>query len=102
MKAVILTIFLLVSTSNAQVTVSQSFLDDATKAFIELRAERSVNQALENELKAKNALIEAQKDLIESQKRQNVFLAEQNAALARLRCDQVSFLFGLIKKRSCA
>jgi hypothetical protein len=101
MKAIILTIFLLVSTANAQVSVSQEYLDDSRRAFIELRAERDVNKALENELKAKNQLIEAQTALIESQKQQNVFLAEQNKALAAIRCDSTSFLFGLIKKKSC-
>jgi hypothetical protein len=101
MKAIILTIFLLVSTANAQVSVSQEYLDDSRRAFIELRAERDVNKALENELKAKNQLIEAQTALIASQKQQNVFLAEQNKALAAIRCDSTSFLFGLIKKKSC-
>jgi hypothetical protein len=101
MKAIILTIFLLVSTANAQVSVSQEYLDDSRRAFIELRAEREVNKALDNELKAKNQLIEAQTALIESQKQQNVFLAEQNKALAAIRCDSTSFLFGLIKKKSC-
>jgi hypothetical protein len=101
MKAIIFTVFLLFSTANAQVSVTQGFVDDATKAFIELRAERGVNKALENELKAKNQLIEAQNALIESQKQQNIFLAEQNKALAAIKCDTTSFFWGIIKKKTC-
>jgi hypothetical protein len=100
MKALILTL-ILATVSAAQVSVSQSFVDDATKAFIELRAEREVNKAYEREMQAKNLLIESQKNLIESQKQQNIFLAEQNKALAAIRCDTTSFFFGLIKKKQC-
>jgi hypothetical protein len=100
MKTLILTL-ILATVSTAQVSVSQSFVDDATKAFIELRAEREVNKAYEREMQAKNLLIESQKALIESQKQQNIFLAEQNQALAKIKCDKVSFLFGLIKKTTC-
>jgi hypothetical protein len=100
MKALILTL-ILATVSAAQVSVSQSFVDDATKAFIELRAEREVNKAYEREMQAKNLLIESQKNLIESQKQQNIFLAEQNKALAAIRCDTTSFFFGLIKKNQC-
>jgi hypothetical protein len=100
MKALILTL-ILATVSAAQVSVSQSFVDDATKAFIELRAEREVNKAYEREMQAKNSLIESQKALIETQKQQNIFLAEQNQALARIKCDKVSFFWGIIKKTTC-
>jgi hypothetical protein len=101
MKNLILTLLLLSATATAQIPVSQSFIDDATRAFIELRAEREVNKAIEKELTAKNALIEAQKVLIENQKQQNLFLIEQNAILAKIKCDKISFLFGIIKKTTC-
>jgi hypothetical protein len=101
MKTLILTLFILSATVQGQIPVSQSFIDDATRTFIELRAERNVSKALENELTAKNALIEAQKTLIESQKQQNIFLIEQNEALAKIKCDKVSIFFGIIKKTTC-
>jgi hypothetical protein len=97
----IFTLFAVTPLRAQSVTVSQGFVDDATRAFIELRAEREVNKAIEKELTAKNALIEAQKVLIENQKQQNLFLIEQNAILAKIKCDKISFLFGIIKKTTC-
>lgn len=107
-NVLIVTILLLFSTTSAQISVSQGFVDDATKAFIELRAEREVNKALERELLAKNQLIEAQKSLIESQKLQNAFFADQVKSLAAIKCDEskiylpfFSFLGPIAKKKQC-
>lgn len=102
--ALIPLILLSLTVANGQISVSQGFVDDATKAFIELRAERAVTKAQEAEISAKNDLIRTQSLLIESLKQGIEARDKQVEALAALKCDtsQVK-LFFVIKftKKSC-
>ena len=101
MKALILTILLFTTTVNAQISVSQGFVDDATKAFIELRAERAVSKAQEAEIQAKSDLIKTQSLLIESMKQSIESRDAQIAALAKIKCDKTKFFWGIISKQTC-
>jgi hypothetical protein len=101
MKALILTILLAISAHAQTVQVTQGFVDDATKAFIELRAERSVNAAQERELTAKNELIKTQNLLIDSLKLGIETRDAQIKAISALKCDTTSLFWGIIKKKTC-
>lgn len=101
MKTLILTLILAISAHSQTVQVSQGFVDDATKAFIELRAERAVTKAQEAEISSKTELIKAQSLLIESLKTGIEARDAQIKALAALRCDTTFYFFGIIKKKNC-
>ena len=80
-----------------QVTVSQSFVDDATKSFIEVRALRELEAARKSEIAAKDDQIRLQTQLIESLKIQNNLLLQQNTDLSKLKANTFSLFFGLVK-----
>ena len=100
MKKAIITAILIITatlTLNAQqVQVSQSFVDDATKSFIEVRALRELEAARKAEIAAKDDQIRLQTQLIESLKIQNNLLIQQNTDLSKLKANKFSVFFGLI------
>lgn len=92
----------------SQTTVSQQFLDDSTRAFKEVVVLRETValqtqaiQAVEAEAKAKAEQIELQRTLIESLQREVELKNQQIELFKKLQCDQTSFFWGLIKKKSC-
>lgn len=85
---------LLVSPAFAQVEVSQSFVDLANKAAIEVKADREVIDAKNQALAAKEQLIAALID-------KNKLLEAQNLELSKLKCSKTSVFFGLIKATRC-
>ena len=101
MKKAIITAILIITatlTLNAQqVQVSQSFVDDATKSFIEVRALRELEAARKAEIAAKDDQIRLQTQLIESLKIQNNLLLQQNTDLSKLKANTFSLFFGLVK-----
>lgn len=85
----------------SQVTVSQGFVDDASKAFKEVVVLRAAVDAQKRLIADLDLLIAAQersagaKDLvIRSQ-------TEEISLLRQLKCEQTSYFFGLIKKKKC-
>lgn len=87
--------------ASAQVTVSQSFIDDANAAFREVVTLRTANTAL---LKANDALDKANTtnaSAVQALLFSNDQLKEQNADLRELKCDSTSFVFGLVKIKRC-
>lgn len=87
--------------AQAKVEVTQEFVDDANRAFIEVVALREVKRTHE----AKD-VVEAERDklkdeLIESLRREVKFRDEQVELYRKLKCDKTSLLFGLIKNTRC-
>jgi hypothetical protein len=106
--ATLAAILILASTLTAQVTVSQEYLQDSARAFIELKALREVDQAQKAEIEARKAENAAKSDLIAALKREieakdilTRTLTEQNKDLARLKCDKTTFLFHLVTIKRC-
>jgi hypothetical protein len=99
MKTLIL-LLLLSTPIFAQIQVSQGFIDDATRSFIEVRALRELDTARKSEIEAKNALITSQTSLIEALKQGQAVRDEQIKALSKLKCDKIS-IFWVIKKTTC-
>ena len=98
-KAIITAILIITATltlNAQQVQVSQSFVDDATKSFIEVRALRELEAARKAEIAAKDDQIRLQTQLIESLKIQNNLLIQQNTDLSKLKANKFSVFFGLI------
>ena len=98
-KAIITAILIITATltlNAQQVQVSQSFVDDATKSFIEVRALRELEDARKAEIAAKDDQIRLQTQLIESLKIQNNLLIQQNTDLSKLKANKFSVFFGLI------
>lgn len=105
------TFLLLVVAANTfpqTVTVSQGFVDDATRSFGEVRALRTLTDAQKSELEAKETLIsalkaqtEALKSQVEAEKILNSALTKQNERLAAKTCAKTSFLFGAITIKRC-
>lgn len=86
---------------NSQVTVSQGFVDDASKAFKEVVVLRAAVDAQKRLIADLDVLVAAQdrsaaaKDLvIKSQ-------TEEISLLRQLKCEQTSYFFGLVKKKKC-
>ena len=76
----------------AQVSVSQSFVDDANAAFREVVVLRAANEALGKANIANAQAVEALKEV-------NTLLKADNADLRKLKCDKVSVFFVLTWKR---
>jgi hypothetical protein len=76
----------------SQVTVSQSFIDDANAAFREVVVLRTANEALGKANTANAQAVEALKEV-------NALLKADNADLRKLKCDKVSVLFVITWKR---
>ena len=89
----LLAIVLFAAPLTAQVTVTQGFLDDSNRAFVELKASREVIEAQKTTITAKNELIAAQAESI-------AVLKAQVADLSKLKCDTTS-IFLLIKIKRC-
>ena len=100
MKKAIITIILLLFCaayiSAQKVEVSQSFVDDATKSFIEVRALRDLEDARKAEITAKDEQIRLQQQLIDALKIQNNVLLQQNQDLSKLKANKVRFFWGII------
>lgn len=93
---------LLSYTAAAQsVQVSQSFLDDANRAFVEVQANRRVIAAQDAEIKAKDDLIAAlsalnkQKDLVITAQESQI------SNLIKIKCNETRFFFGIVKTKRC-
>lgn len=87
--------------SSAQVTVSQSFVDDANAAFREVvvlreavGALKTANEALAKANASNAAAVTAQQETIS-------LLKADNADLRKLKCDSTTFLVFLIKIKRC-
>jgi hypothetical protein len=78
--------------AGAQVSVSQSFVDDANAAFREVVVLRSANEALGKANTANAQAVEALKEV-------NTLLKADNADLRKLKCDKVSVFFVISWKR---
>src|SRR5690242_1017319 len=98
---ILLTALAVSAQAKEPVTVSQGFLDDANKAFIELPALRKLVAAQDAELKAKDELIDTLKQSVELQKQALAIKDDEIKTLRALKCDQISFFWGAIKKKSC-
>ncbi len=72
--------------AGAQVSVSQSFIDDANAAFREVVVLRQANEALGKANTANAQAVEALREV-------NTLLKADNADLRKLKCDKVSILF---------
>ncbi|MBV9217354.1 MAG: hypothetical protein JO053_14390 [Acidobacteria bacterium] len=86
---------------NSVCTVSQSFVDDANTAFKEVVALRDANGALRQ---ANDALIKANAAnaaAVDALHASNETLKQQNADLAKLKCDKGNVLFILIRWTRC-
>jgi len=81
--------------------VSSQFLDDATRAFIELRYERELTKALQAEIEVRKRKEAAQSELIESLNAEIEALRQQNLALSKIKCDKTQFFWGIITKKRC-
>lgn len=104
MKNLLISIFLtvlLAASLTAQVTVSQTFLDDANAAFREVVTLRAANTAL---LKANESLDKANDAnalAVMALTSANETLKADNADLRKLKCDQTTFLIFLVKIKRC-
>jgi transcription elongation factor len=97
----LLLIFLFAIPATAQVQVSQSFLDDANRAFVEVQANRRVIAAQDAEIKAKDDLIAALSAL---NKQKDFTIAAQDEMIQKLnkiKCNETRFLFGIIRTKRC-
>jgi hypothetical protein len=97
MKAITLILILSISLT-AQ--VPQKLIDRAAQSFQETIELRKAVDALETEIDTRKKLESAQSELITSLKTEIATLKDQNAALAKLKCDSTTFFF-VIKKRRC-
>jgi hypothetical protein len=94
MKILLLTLLFATHLSAQTVEVSRSFLDDANRAFIELRASRAVIEADARTIVALTDADKSKAQLIE-------ILTAQNADLAKLKCEKTSYFFGIVKTTRC-
>jgi hypothetical protein len=103
MKLLITTLFLIVCfavAGNAQITVTQGFVDDANGAFRELPALRTAVTALQGQVKAEQDAKDANALAVKVQALFIDLLKADNADLRKLKCDTTT-IFWVIKKKSC-
>jgi transcription elongation factor len=101
MQMKLLLIFLFAIPATAQVQVSQSFLDDANRAFVEVQANRKVIAAQDAEIKAKDDLISALSAL---NKQKDFTITAQDEQIKRvlaIKCNETRFFFGIVKTKRC-
>ena len=98
---ILIIVVLLGMRGQAQVTVSQSFLDDANRAFIEAVAQRKVIAAQDAELKAKDDLIQALQALQKSNEVVITNLKLENDRLRQVTCTESSFLIFIYRTKRC-
>lgn len=111
----ILGLFLYTAARAQTQTVDQAFIDSATKAFREVRADRDLIQVQKDEISLQNSVIEARagesaaKDaLIQALNERDAARTQvinalqlQVKALSALSCDTTSLFWGIIKKKRC-
>jgi rubrerythrin len=93
MKALILIVLIALPTFAQTTQPSQEFVDDATKAFIELRAQRELNEALKAEREANYKLIDAITENARLEREAKETYKERADALSKIKCEKSSFLF---------
>lgn len=91
------------SVANAQsrVEVSQEFIDTANKSFTEVVLLRQAVDALQQARAAEKETKEALKEVVKAKDETIKLKDEQLDEYRKLKCDQTSFLFGLIKNKRC-
>lgn len=83
------------------VQVPQDYLDSSTKAFREVIALREAVDAQKQALAAKDQTIAAQDALVRSQAAEIKLREEELDYYRQLKCNVLSFGFGLIKSKRC-
>lgn len=86
---------------NAQTVVSQQFIDDANRSFIEVVALRKLEEARKAEVAAKDALIASQNSLILTKDALIKAQDEQISRLIIIKCNETRYFWGLIKSKRC-
>jgi hypothetical protein len=80
---------------------TQGFIDDANRAFVELKASREVIAAQKESLTAKDESIAAKNALIDALTSANTIKDAQIADLSKLKCSRTKFLFGVLSLTRC-
>lgn len=78
---------------------TQGFIDDANRAFVELKASREVIAAQKEAIDAKEESIKAKNALIDALTSANTIKDAQIADLTKLKCSKVSIFYVVSIKR---
>jgi hypothetical protein len=84
-----------------KVEVTQDFVDSAAKAFNEVKVLRDLTATQKEVIASQDELIKTKNLYIEQLMLQNELLKKQIEEYSKLKCNQVSFFYGVVKIKRC-